>query len=77
MKQAVLIAILAVALLGAWLLISSSSSNVASSLSERDKRFAHEMQQIFNAFDDMPFTPAFNNHRYMALDDGTLLFCPL
>ena len=74
MKQIVLIAVLAVALLGAWLLISSTSSNVATSLSQRDVTFAHEMRQLFNAFDDMPFTPAFNNHRYMELDDGTLLF---
>jgi hypothetical protein len=76
MKQALLIVILAAAVLGGWLLLSSTTSTVNNS-SQTDSRgqvLVHEMQQLTAAFDDSPFQPVFGNHKYIQLDDGTLMF---
>lgn len=76
MKQALLIVVLAATVLAGWLLLSSTKSSVSntSQISSRGHVLVHEMQQLIDAYDDMPFQPAFSNHKYMELDDGTLMF---
>jgi hypothetical protein len=73
MKQTLIIALVLLAVLGGWLLLSSTSRTGAG-LSERDSVYAHQMKQLRKVFDDSPFQPAFTNHLYMELDDGSLMF---
>jgi len=76
MKQILAIALVLIVAAGTVLVLTSNRSNVSTSsaLNERQLVRAHEMSQIYEAFDDMPFSPPFNNHRYIELDDGTLMF---
>ncbi len=71
MKQALIIALVALAVLGGWLLISSTQR---AGVAGREQVYAQEMQQLRSFFEDKPTQPHLPDHLYVLLEDGTGLF---
>ena len=73
MKEALIAAIVVLAILGGWLLISSTS-RTGGGLSAQDQAYAQEMKQLRAFFNDSPIQPAMPDHLIKVLADGTGIF---
>ncbi len=73
MKEALIVAVVILAVLGGWLLISSTS-RTGGGLSAQDQVYAQEMKQLRAFYSDSPTQPALPDHLYKIFSDGTGAF---
>lgn len=73
MREVLILGLIVVAVLGAWLFISSTTVS-SGGLSAHEKVLANEMQQLVDFYKDSPITPAMPDHKIRVLPDGSGMF---